>query len=112
MKAGSRHQLVVSWPDCSGATTPCGGAEPYFVFSPTSLKIEEHRESIHLAWYSTGGTFRNARGGVAESAASEHALTNEWVAPSTPGDLTIWVVLLDDRGGAGWQTYTLRVEPQ
>jgi TonB family protein len=109
VQAGSRHALVLTWPDCTGTTAACGGAEPYVVFSPTALRIEEHRESLHIAWYTTAGAFQQARGGVSEAGASQHTLSNEWTAPSVAGDVTLWVVLLDDRGGAGWQRYLIHV---
>jgi hypothetical protein len=109
--AGSQNHVVVSWPDCLSSTGDCGGSEPYVVFDSAEQQIVPHREALHLSWYATGGHFSSARGGVTEAeAATTTEADNQWQAPSTPEMVTIWVVLVDDRGGSGWQTYQVQVQ--
>jgi hypothetical protein len=109
VKAGSQNNVIASWAACASA--PCTGAEPYVVFDVTSQQILQHQESMRVSWYTTGGTFANARGGVTEAeAATTTRVENSWVAPTTAGDVTMWVVLVDDRGGTGWESYVLHVQ--
>ena len=34
---------------------------------------------------------------------------NDWTPPRAPGDVHVWAVLRDDRGGVGYRALTLRV---
>jgi len=109
VKTGSINNVVAQWPQCT-AGTACAGAEFYLVFDSSSQQIVQHREAMNASWYTTGGAFSVARNGVAEADAATSQVTNTWTAPSTAGTVTLWVVLIDARGGAGWQSYSIQVE--
>jgi hypothetical protein len=34
----------------------------------------------------------------------------QWIAPTTAGEVKLWVVVRDDRGGSSWEEYRVNVE--
>jgi hypothetical protein len=131
VSVGSTLSLVVAWPTCplvdqcgdgvcgadesakscpADCTNPkgCAGAERYVNLDVASQTVVDQREGIHVSWYTTVGSFAQDRTG---NAGTDDAVTsaNQWTAPSSPQDVTLWVVLHDDRGGIGWETYALSV---
>jgi hypothetical protein len=99
--------------DCafSGKPTPrgCTGAETYAWADPNAHDIKDRREGIVVSWYATAGTFENRRTGVAESDPDQSFSDNGWTAPKDRKDVRFWLVIRDDRGGVGWQTYEVSV---
>jgi hypothetical protein len=116
--AGAALTLTASWPTCpegpeteGPAAAGCGGAEPYVWFDPVARVFTVRREEIVVAWFSTAGLFATARTGRTEAeAATFNDSPNQWTAPAAPGDVWLWVVVRDPRGGVGWSSYHLRVE--
>ncbi len=106
---GERVGLRVDWPQCSG-TDPCGGAESYLYVDPASKQLVTRRESMVASWYASAGAFDEDRTGRSESDPATSA-TNTWTAPRRPGPVHLWIVLRDARGGVGWSSYTVSVEP-
>jgi hypothetical protein len=98
--------------DCKMPAVPgegCAGAERYVNFDLASQSVIDAREGIHVAWYATGGSFdadRTGREGTDMVTTSD----NGWRAPSAAGTVHLWVVLADDRGGVGWEGFTLAVQ--
>jgi hypothetical protein len=106
---GAHVTLHAAWADCTGATASCTGSEPYVVFDLASRSISPTREALQVAWFATAGSFdidHTGRSSTDPTTFSE----NGWTAPSQPGSVALWVVLRDDRGGAGWQQYTVTVQ--
>lgn len=101
VKAGQAVTLRVRWP----------APEHYLYFDPTSRTFTLRREGMRVSWFSTGGSFEAARTGRSEAEAGERSSDNVWTAPDQRGDVTLWIVLRDDRGGVGWQTYRFHVRP-
>lgn len=98
--------------DCpADCTTPvgCTGAERYAGFDVPSQTVVDRREAIAVAWFATQGTFDADRTGR-DSNDPTPTSDNGWTAPAQPGTAHLWVVLRDDRGGAGWAQYTLEVK--
>jgi hypothetical protein len=87
---GSPFLLQVAWTP----ETP----EVFPVWAAATETLEDHRESLSVAWYATGGTFDHDRTGRGE-AEMELSTDNVWLAPTTPGLVHFWVVLRDSRGG-------------
>lgn len=116
--AGAALTLTASWPSCpegpetEGPAAPgCGGAEPYVWFDPVARVFTVRREELVVSWYSTAGRFVTSRTGRTEAeAATLNDSPNQWTAPATPGDVWLWVVVHDPRGGVGWSSHHLRVE--
>lgn len=116
--AGGAFTLTVSWPTCPvGLDTEgpmasgCGGAEPYVWFDPVARVFTVRREEIVVSWFSTAGRFATSRTGRTEAeAATLNDSSNEWTAPAAPGDVWLWAVVRDPRGGVGWSSHHLRVE--
>jgi hypothetical protein len=109
VKVNTALELRATWPACAPEAT-CTGREPYVILDSSSSSLLDRRETLRLSWYATGGHFRTAANGIAGDA-SERALHNTWTAPASPGDVTLWVVVRDDRGGTGWSAHQLRVIP-
>lgn len=38
-------------------------------------------------------------------------ITSTWTVPDEPGEATLWVVIRDDRGGAGWESIRVTIVP-
>jgi hypothetical protein len=99
----------------------CTGSEAYVVFDPEAMALATRREAIQVAWYTTGGTLADDTIGRAADEAGSAALDaacaagtecvdNAWTAPATAGEVLLWLVVRDDRGGVGWQSYRVDVE--
>jgi hypothetical protein len=88
----------------------CDGAQAYVYYDPETRRVSGRREGMRVSWFSTAGTFRDARTGRTEQEADTSYSANLWTAPAREGRVTLWVVLRDDRGGVSWQTYAVFVE--
>jgi hypothetical protein len=128
VSAGERVPLRASWaacpasPPCDEACGPvptattcgaceaagCSGAEAYVLLDPASRQIVVRREALRVAWFATAGAFdadRTGRGGDDLEPSSDDA----WTAPTTAGDVALWIIVRDERGGVGWASRRLRV---
>jgi hypothetical protein len=95
--------------DCVPANVKgCGGAERFINYDLSSQCLVDARESIDVAWFATGGAFDSDRTGRTDTDTTTTS-DDGWQAPAQPGVVTLWVVLRDDRGGAGWAEYQLAV---
>jgi hypothetical protein len=94
--------------DC---TTPkgCTGAESYAWFNPESRRVETRRESIRVSWFSTAGRFRDAVTGREEAEFEQTTTENSWTAPEQPGDVRVWAVIRDARGGQSFRSFLVSV---
>lgn len=101
--AGAQLQLVASWSSAD--------AETYAYFDRNAQTVTTRRESMRVAWYVSAGRLDTQSTGRAED---DPALTsrNVFTAPNEPGDVTLWVVLRDSRGGVDFTTYDLTVLAQ
>ncbi len=106
---GADETLAGCEADCK-APTGCKGSEQYAWFDPESRVVSLRREAIRVAWFTTAGALDTDSGGLAEDEANGHSTDNAWTAPSAAGEARIWLVVRDDRGGVGWQSYRVRVE--
>ena len=90
------------------ATFVAGSAETFPVYDAQSEALVDQQESLHMSWFVTGGTFAHDRTGVAadETASST---SNQWTAPTQPGDYFLWLVLRDSRGGTDYKSYEIQV---
>ena len=95
--------------DCM-SPKPCAGSEPYLAFDPVDNELRQRRESMRVSWFSDAGSWAHDRSGRTEEDASIPYSDNVWTAPSVPGEVKMWVVLRDDRGGVGFSRYFFRVE--
>ena len=102
-------------PDEATACEPlvgCAGAESYLYFEPEVRRFEVRRESLRLSWLATSPGLALERTGAREQDAdSTLESRNTFLAPQEPQEVRLWVVLRDARGGAGWSSLLLRVEP-
>lgn len=93
--------------ECS-VPVACTGQEDYVWFDGENRELVTRRESLSLAWYTTGGTFDEERTGVAEDERASK-LRNTFTAPSKSGNFKLWLVLRDSRGGVGFKELALEV---
>jgi hypothetical protein len=87
----------------------CTGSEQYVWVDPSTQSVATRREAIRVDWFATGGSLADDSTGVAESDAATHETGNTWTAPTTAGEVRLWLVIRDDRGGSGWQSYRVTV---
>jgi len=94
--------------DC---TTPkgCTGAESYAWWNPDAQRLETRRESLRVSWFATAGQFANPVTGRDEDE-SETTTENTWTAPTNAGDVRLWLVIRDARGGQSFRSFIVRVE--
>ena len=130
---GSHFVFRASWPDCPQTSTcgdgicganedktncaddctdphGCAGSEPYVAFDLASQQVVDRREGMRVSWYATSGTFEHDRSGRTEDQASVPYADNTWTAPDHAGDVHVWVVVRDDRGGVDWGSYLVHVQ--
>ncbi len=110
--AGTHVTLRAAWAPCGSAPAACSGAEPYLYIDPATKQVATARESIVASFYASGGAFDLDRVGR-EGADTATTADNGWTAPSEPGqtgEVHLWVVLRDSRGGVGWEAYTIAVQ--
>lgn len=103
---GERVTLRARFGDCADAET-CLGAERYLVYDRETERLEERTETLVVSWFSSAGELDEARsdGGRGEPAAS-----NGFTVPNQPGEVRLWAVARDDRGGVSWRAGRLRVD--
>jgi hypothetical protein len=92
---GEVVQLVVRW----------NGAESYPWFDPEAHELVTRRESVRISWFATEGAFATGHTGRAEREADNASSDNVWTAPQTGGDVVVWIVVRDDRGGTAWASF-------
>ncbi|WP_156338756.1 hypothetical protein [Chondromyces crocatus] len=133
VRAGETLSLRAAWPSCpeepvcgdglctldedlaacpADCTAPrgCRGAEFYVAFDAQAAAVQRRREGLLVSWFATAGAFDADRTGRTGDEA-ETTTDNTWTAPDTPGEVRLWLVLRDDRGGTGWQSYRFAVTP-
>ncbi len=110
VQAGATMTLRAAWAPCAGIGV-CTGSEQYVAFDTASRALVSRRESIAVAWLATAGAFAEPSTGRSEAEGAVASSDNVFTAPSVPGDITLWAVLRDDRGGVGWETYRVHVIP-
>jgi hypothetical protein len=92
-----------------GGPKGCAGAERYVNFDLSTQTVVDQREGIDVSWFATAGTFtqdRTGRAGTDDATTSD----DQWTAPTSLGDASLWVVLRDDRGGVSWAEYAFDVK--
>jgi len=87
----------------------CPGAEPYVYYDPASRTVKDRREGMRVSWFGTAGSFENDRTGVGEDDPPGTSTDNTWTAPDAAGQVHVWAVLRDTRGGVAWKAYTFAV---
>lgn len=109
---GERVTLRAAWDACPTGSTPvsCAGSEQYVWFDPEARVVSLRREAVRVSWFTTAGALDADSSGRSEDEAARVDTDNAWTAPDAAGDARIWLVVRDDRGGVGWQSYRVRVE--
>lgn len=109
---GPEESAALCAEDCGGiASAGCEGQERYLWLDPEKRELSIRRESMRVAWYATGGAYRDARTGVDEQAPpDERRSANEWTAPMETGEHSLWLVLRDARGGVGIRSVRVLVQ--
>ncbi len=67
-------------------------------------------ENLRYAWFATAGSWlAGESGGPVDIYGTPAALDNTWTAPKDAGDVRLWLVQRDERGGLAWTEYCARV---
>jgi hypothetical protein len=74
------------------------------------LTVVDHREELVASWFATAGEFEEEQTAVQLS----KTITNEFTAPERAGalgkDVTLFVVVRDQRGGVGWSRLAVHLQ--
>lgn len=85
-------------------------AELYPIFDLGSQTIVDRRESLRVAWFTTAGNLAAEVTGRDDGDLAISTM-NGWDAPTTPGNVKLWLVLRDSRGGLDFAGYDVGVTP-
>jgi hypothetical protein len=67
-------------------------------------------ERTYISWFGTGGSFDEDRSGNASTLDEPRAddpFEAHWTPPPEGGDITLWAVVHDVRGGISWQIFSV-----
>jgi len=87
----------------------CQGAESYAYYDPAQALVVDRREGIEIDWYATAGQFAEEHSGRTENDADGTDTSVEFTLPELPQEVSLWAIVRDDRGGAGYRRARLRV---
>ena len=104
---GPEEDRVGCAEDCA-MPAGCAGQERYVWFDSQERVLKVRRESMSIAWYNTAGSYAQERTGADEDDTAQRS-DNQWTAPSETGELTLWLVVRDARGGVGTFQLGVRV---
>ncbi len=90
-----------------------GTLETYTYVTTDGLS-ETRTEELSFRWYTSGGTFGGSgdTGAGPPSFGGEEGVTSSdqgWITPAEPGAYRLDAVVLDGRGGMGWQSLSVTV---
>jgi hypothetical protein len=102
LPAGQHIRLVAAW--------SADSAEIYPVFDAVSQTLIDHREALWISWFATAGAFDDSTTGRAEDDSTAWS-DNAWQAPAVAGEVGLWLVLHDSRGGVDFTTHAVTVVP-
>ena len=99
-------RVEIEWPGCPGSVEEldaagCNGAEPFVYYDQAESAIVERRESMRVAWYSSGGLFELDRTGR-DPDEEERTSSNILRLDDAEGRVDIYAILRDERGGVGF----------
>jgi hypothetical protein len=93
-------ELTASW--------PADAVETYLYYDSLSQRLIERREAMRVSWFATAGQLAVDGSAVAQDA-SATSVSTIWRTPAA-GDVWLWFVLRDSRGGIAWQQVRVTVE--
>ncbi|MEN0067090.1 MAG: hypothetical protein AAGA48_33475 [Myxococcota bacterium] len=87
-----------------GVRTAPEDAEPYVVYVAEESALFDRIETLTASFYTTAGGLSQSRVELADGRA-----TTQFTAPSEPGVVEGWVVVVDARGGVVWDGFTMEI---
>jgi hypothetical protein len=90
------------------ASWPADAVETYLYYDTLDQRLVERRESMRVSWFATGGSLAVDGSAVAEDDTATSVSTT-WRTPG-PGDMWLWFVLRDSRGGIAWRGLRVTVQ--
>ncbi len=91
-----------------------GSSESYqtlFVdFETHEVRLEDREEILIWSWFATAGRLGRARTEETRTRGEQNLWTAQESAPRSQGDVWIWLVLRDNRGGVDFTSLHLRVD--
>jgi hypothetical protein len=90
---------------------PEGAREEYVLPTIDGGRVEL-TENLRYQWLATGGDWRRFEsGGPVDPFGNEPLLDTRWTSPEDAGEVEMWVVQRDERGGSSFYRSCVRVEP-
>ncbi|MFT3925640.1 MAG: hypothetical protein QM778_24075 [Myxococcales bacterium] len=81
--------------------------ERYMVYEHGTNRLQTRTESLEVAWHVSRGEVLESQGAVAADGSAQ----TRFRAPAGGGDVLVWVILRDDRGGLNYRMQRLRIGP-
>ncbi len=97
-----------------GSTTVSAGSTVHLTPIPAEgaheLQADNTFEKLNYSFYATGGEIQTLRSTDTTATGEAADPTIDWLAPTSPGSVQLWVVVRDGRGGQGWVARTVQVK--
>lgn len=90
------------------ASWPADAVETFLYYDSLSQSLVERRETMRVSWFVTAGALAVDASAVADDD-SATSVSTTWRTPAS-GDVWLWFVLRDSRGGIAWQQLRVSVE--
>lgn len=88
-----KHELQVTLPDASQEPVPGEG----------DINGNPRKEVVWVSWFATGGQIESGQRLLFDARAGRVPNSQDkFLPPNEPGDLRLWAVVRDNRGGAAW----------
>ncbi|MEO7034301.1 MAG: hypothetical protein ABI548_10430 [Polyangiaceae bacterium] len=110
VSAGQVVHFQAAWSACSDSDA-CTGAETYLAFNADTRELDTKHESLRVSWYAAAGTFAHAVTGQSEDEFAGTTTDNTWTAPTAAGEIRLWLVIRDSRGGQSSQSFVVSMQP-
>lgn len=90
------------------ASWPADAVETFLYYDSLSQRLVERREAMRVSWFATAGALAVDGSAVTEDD-SATSVSTAWHTPAA-GEVWLWIVLRDSRGGVAWQQLRVTVE--
>jgi len=86
------------------------GVRETYVLPTFEGGVRRITENLRYSWLATAGSWSSgSTGGPVDGFGNVPPLDSTWRAPEDAGDVRLWLVQRDERGGLAWTEYCARV---
>ncbi len=86
------------------------GVRETYVLPTFDGDVRTITENLRYSFFATAGGWTSGQtGGPIDAFGNVPTLESTWAAPQDAGDVSLWIVQRDERGGLSWQEFCVRV---